>query len=88
MVRLDHGHGLAGPCQFDGADDTSDAAADNDGIGVCGKVLDGFGCETFAPVGIAPDQFSAFGVYNSASSRVNWSILTVQRANVELMRNW
>jgi hypothetical protein len=88
MVRLDQRHGLAGPCQFDGADDAGHATADDDGIRTCRKVLDGFGRETFAPVGVAPDQFCAFGVYSSASSRVSWSILTVQRASVELMRNW
>ena len=88
MIRLDQRHVLAGPRQFDGADGTGDTTTDDDGIGICGKVLDRFGCATFAPIRAGPNQFCAFGVYNSASSRVSWSILTVQRASVELMRNW
>ena len=88
MIRLDQGYSLAGPRKFYGAGNTGDTTTDDDRIGACGKVLDRFGCETFAPVGVAPDQFCAFGVYSSASSRVSWSILTVQRASVELIRNW
>ena len=44
--------------------------------------------EVLPPAGEGVRQGRSLGVYCSASSRVSCSILTVQRASVELMRSW
>ena len=78
----------ARPREFDRRRNTGDAGTYDDGVCGVGKRPGDRVVEVLPPAGEGVRQGRSLGVYCSASSRVSCSILTVQRASVELMRNW
>ena len=71
VARLDQSNGLAGPGEFDSADETGNARADDRRIARRRQRLAGARRGTVPPAGVRLNQSCPLGVYSSASSRVS-----------------